>query len=407
MKLKRFYGKSFIIGCVFLFNPIISLFDVLPDFIGCLLIATSLKEICVLDSRLENAMRQMYYLAGVSAARLLLMFFVFDMDSSWVLSCVSLLGVAELFFFLYFLVSFFGGMTYLAQRCDSENVLSGVDNVKIFSCIFCVVRTVCTVLPQLAALPELTLSADPDALKGLTPELLALYKNYAIVILFVISFIVGICWLKSMYSFMKGVSSDSALKEMLERRYGEYVGDVPMEEAFIVFKGAAWLYVVGALFCADVRFYNEWSMYGKLLIPAWVGTLIFAYVAMRLGGNRKLLFAYGALAAAQAVVGYFVTGAVLSGFAAVVSGGAVIAAAFCTEGVLADYTEGAMALDIRGILLPQRVLLVVYVLCSAVYAFTDITLVHTAKVLCFAVWIALIVRTFSAVGDHIKAYRRL
>ena len=406
MRLKRFYGKYFVLGCVFLMNPIVSLFDVLPDFIGCLLIATSLKEISVLESRLENAMRQMYYLAGLSAARFGLMLFVFDMDSSWVLSCVTLLGAAEVFFFLYFLSSFFGGITYLAQRCESENVLSVVDNVKSIGFVFCVARTACTVIPQLAALPELTLDHDPSSLKGLTPELLTLYKNYAIVLLFIVSLAVGIWWLKETAAFIKGVRKDEAFKASLEKRYGEYVGDVPLEETFITLKGVWCVFISAALFCANMRFYNEWSMYGTLIIPGWVGTLLFAYTVIRLGGSLKLIFPYGLLMAAQISVGYFVKGNLMGDIGTAITGVAIFLSAFCAEWALARYTEERLDLDIRGMLLAQRIVLGVHVAFSVAYSFTDITLLHTGKVLSFVAWIALVVRTFSAVSDYIKALRR-
>ncbi len=406
MKLRRFYGAYLAAGFVFLFNPIVSLFDILPDFIGCLLIAHGLKEIGVLEYRLESAGRIMYYGAGVSLARTVLMLFVFDMDSGWVLSTVSLLGVAQGIVYISFFVSFFGGLIYLAQRSDSENVLSVVDGVKLISIVFVLVNVLAAILPQLAALPELAIDYDPDSYGGLTPGKLTRYKNYATVLLFTVSAAAGVWWLRSILSFMKGVRADIAFKASLEKRYGDYVGDTPMEETYIRLLGATLFYLFALVFCTNLRIYDEVGKDYITVLPAAVGSLLFGVAHFRLGCKKSFLALYGAVAAAQALFIWVLDGGVLATVGSVALWAGVALCSFTASGALRDSLQSALGLKAEGKVFALRLAMGVYVALSVLLVFWYHSAVHSIRVLAFAAWAVLYLRLYSAARDEIRPRRK-
>ncbi len=406
MKLKRFYGLYFTLGCLFLFDPVVKLFDVLPNAVGYLLIATSLKEISALEYRIENSQRLLYYGMAISGVRFALMFSTFTMNTSDMLTAVTVLGLAELFVIIYFFISFFSGFTYLAQRSESENILGNIDSVRSLSIIFAIAHTAATILPELTALLEIALDHDPDSYPMLSLGRLNLYKNYAIVICLLISLIVGIWWLKETLSFMKGVKKDKLFRASVEKRYGEYVGDTPYEELFIKTKSALVLLLAGGLFSMNLRVYDEVALHHNLIIPAWVGTLLFAFAAWRLGAKATGLVSYAAFGLIQFALGHILD---YDNWLSV--GQAVIPLTVLCVAVSADIRLKKQLLlfldvDIKTELLRQHIPLLLYALLSVAYEITEISLLHSFKVLCFIAWIGFAAWTYSAVNEEINLRRK-
>lgn len=108
------YGRA-AAGLILLVNPIISLYDILPDFIGYLLLFTALREVSRLEGRMEDAQSRLIWLAAFSGLRLTLALVFYDAQSSFKLLVCFSLAVVELVTFLMWSASFFSGLEYLAQ----------------------------------------------------------------------------------------------------------------------------------------------------------------------------------------------------------------------------------------------------------------------------------------------------
>lgn len=405
MALKRFFDARFVVGLIFLFNPVVGLFDVLPDFVGFLLLFSALTEIAYLDDRLENARRMTLYGAAVSGARTVLMFFFADMDESWILSVVSLLGAAELYAALYFTVSFFGGITYVAERCESDNVLGDVDRVRNLWVAFWIVHTACTILPELAALPQLTLQHDPYVYPGLTERKLLLYKNGVIAVLFLVSLIMGLVWLFKTARFLKGVRRDAKFKTALSERYGNFLLANPLQETYLAARLACVLFAVG---CAlQINF----ALDGVFVLPAWAGTLFLAAGVFRLGARDfKNPCGYPLLAAAfvvQAVCDFFplsgAWGYVCPPLLAVAS----FAAVFFAEKLFTARVNKLLNWDLEGGFMLARLPFAVFLVTRAVYGLYPNYWFYFAHLAAFLVWMFIILKLCSDLMGEIKARRRL
>lgn len=398
MALRRFYSLLFTIGAFFLLNPIVGLVDLLPDAVGALLIAASMTEIAMLDERTENAHRLIYYVAGISAARTVLMFFMFDMDESWVLSVTSLLGVAELFALIYFGISFFGGISYIAQRSDSDNVLGSVDRIKRLWIIFFIVRTASTVLPEVFALPQLTVRNNPDDIPWLTERQIVMYKYYARLLLGTISFFLGIWWFKNTASFMKGVRQDERFKASLEKRFCEFSAANPLHALFLDVRFALIMLVAGSAAMINI------TVDGTAVFPAWIGTVLLVLALFRLNpSDRTSLIIVGASAAVQVVAIHFLSGVLSEALLGVAS----TLALYLTERALTLRINAAIDWVTDAYFYITRIFYGAFFILGTVHAVWANYWVHLTRILCYGAWMATVLWVFASVTGEIKLRRRL
>ena len=78
-KRKPIRFGTVLVGLLFFCNPYFAAVDVLPDFIGCLLIWLGLSRIAPLHSYARDAQSAFLKLAGVDAIKSLLLIAVFSM----------------------------------------------------------------------------------------------------------------------------------------------------------------------------------------------------------------------------------------------------------------------------------------------------------------------------------------
>ena len=164
-KRKPIRFGTVLVGLLFFCNPYFAAVDVLPDFIGCLLIWLGLSRIAPLHSYARDAQSAFLKLAGVDAIKSLLLIAVFSMGYGTAEQPTALLviafaaGVVELFFLLPALRALFDSFFMLASRYDCTALyanphggLSKTDSICRLSMIFVVVREIACLLPEITAL---------------------------------------------------------------------------------------------------------------------------------------------------------------------------------------------------------------------------------------------------------------
>lgn len=218
------YGRA-AAGLILLVNPIISLYDILPDFIGYLLLFSALREVSHLEGRMEDAQSKLIWLAAFSALRLTLALVFYDAQNSFkLLACFSL-AVVELAAFLMWSASFFSGLEYLLNRNDGENIVGKLSNVRFLTVLFFIVRTACNLIPEFSSLLEDAAMTDiTNASRYLA---LAGGKNLFILLGIVVVLVLGGFWLTGTLRFMRQASGDKPFADALHRRYGEEGCDAP------------------------------------------------------------------------------------------------------------------------------------------------------------------------------------
>ena len=236
------YGRA-AAGLILLVNPIISLYDILPDFIGYLLLFTALREVSRLEGRMEDAQSRLIWLAAFSGLRLTLALVFYDAQSSFKLLVCFSLAVVELVTFLMWSASFFSGLEYLLNRNDGEELVGRLSNVRFLTVLFFIVRSACNLLPEFtslledAAMTDLTNAARYLALAG--------GKNLFILLGIVVVLVLGGFWLSGTLRFMKSAAGDARFSAALHRRYSEEGCDSPPRVRLRLLRSGFWAIIIG------------------------------------------------------------------------------------------------------------------------------------------------------------------
>lgn len=179
----------FVIASIFLFNPLISNIDILPDFIAYLLIMKALWKDTYTNANAEDAFVAARNMLIVSVAKTLSIVLVSAQDISMSLLLSFSFLVVELIFGIPFVLKLFKFLSDLATNAGNGKVADKTVAMRLFTIVIVVVRLVLAVLPDLTAL-TLSNGIDTDAPTDLTP-----FRPMLILVTFTISFIACLVWL--------------------------------------------------------------------------------------------------------------------------------------------------------------------------------------------------------------------
>lgn len=141
-----------IAGVIFLLNPNINIVDVLPDFIGYILIYRGLYRLADIEGRIESSMTKARWLIIVGLVKFLCMFMIPSASDSDVLLFTFCFAVVELLLCIPMFTEFFGGMNYLCSRYDNEKALEREGEAKFFICAFVIIKNTLVLIPELFSL---------------------------------------------------------------------------------------------------------------------------------------------------------------------------------------------------------------------------------------------------------------
>ena len=266
-------GFSYIFaGMIFLFNPNVNVFDVLPDFIGCILIICGLRRLRDLSPDFEQARSRFLMLAWASASKILCIYFTMivpDKGFFMVFSFVySLIDTALLFMAFS---SFFDGMMFVGTVYDASSAITNLASVRMTTIIFVLTRGLMTLLPELVYL-----SVDEDG------YLLASHKGVLNVMAFIVALGFGIVWLDVIRKYLKSAEKDEKFISSMTRHYDENIA--PDYDRFIKrkMKSAMTLITASAVFVCDLY------LDGIDYLPDFVGAILIASAVLIIKPYIKL-----------------------------------------------------------------------------------------------------------------------
>ena len=230
MKNKQKYlGMGLIAaGCCFLFDPFISVVDLIPDFIGYALICAGLSRLRDINDRIEESRRLMMRLMILSLARVLSLVLVFSMGQSELATALLLVGFALSVLDCMTLIPAWrhltSGWLYVGSRLDGRAILADkkgsrksvnvTEKLGRQTVTFLLIKEALGVLPEFAALTMVTESGTT----GMNwYAYISLFREVAMVI----SLVLGIIWLVRVFRYVNVLKKDepfwSALQEKYER----------------------------------------------------------------------------------------------------------------------------------------------------------------------------------------------
>ena len=231
-RLGKYLGFSLIaVGAVFLFDPFISVVDLLPDALGYLLMLLGLYRLSDLDERLMEATKGLRYLALIGVARLLSLFLAFGLVSPteqpvFVLLILFTLGVLDCIVLIPMWKNFCGGLLYLGSRNGATVMfdrrgLGGrtrtrniVERYTACTTVFFILREVLAILPEVTVLSHEKGGVEVgDATRFY--DYVGLYRLVG----GALSLILGIVWLIMTVRLVAKLKSDTPFFGALTEKY--------------------------------------------------------------------------------------------------------------------------------------------------------------------------------------------
>ncbi len=195
-----------LIGFFFFLNPMVALFDLIPDFFGCALIMFSLHRLSPISPDFETAFNYFKYIAAVSIARLLVALVSGQFDSVTYLSLTLVFALIETILAFRAVTALCDGLYSLNRRFESTE--TEPLELRNICTVFFAVRGVCSMLPYITSVLD---REDDTLLPGHVEEtgdytMLLTLVNIVITVIFAIFFAITIVKHLAVYVKSKAVS---------------------------------------------------------------------------------------------------------------------------------------------------------------------------------------------------------
>lgn len=215
-------GFAYLIaGCFFLLNPSISIFDLLPDFIGYACILKGLSKVSKLSSDFETAYGAFRNLFIITLGRMFTLVLAGGDDQTWLLIVVFCFGLIEGYFSLKAFMSMFEGFCYTAERGESTSVFDKWSETRLLTTIFLIARQALCILPELSLLS----SENYGEVTSNGINSLVQYRLIFNIFAAIVSLAFGIYWFIRIRSYLNKVRGDKVYIDMLEEKYRYTVGE--------------------------------------------------------------------------------------------------------------------------------------------------------------------------------------
>ena len=267
-----------IIGSLLLVVPNLSFFDIVPDFIGYILIMLALKKSSFICYDIKDSYTMFRNLVWINAARIpfYAAFLLLSRETTLLLLFNFIFSGFEVFFLLRAFSKLFDGLAYLALRedngdaCETQDkssaVFRGMTRMKALTIVFVLLRAICTVAPDLSLLS----STEYGTVTAAGIASISRYHAIFIIVGFVLSLALGITWFVYFRSYLNAIKADTEYVSDVDRKYNSFAESNP----FAIVKDALFLCltlsVAGTAFSIGLRFD------GINLIPQFIGAAFFA-----------------------------------------------------------------------------------------------------------------------------------
>ena len=287
-------GLGMVIASLFfLFNPDVHVIDVLPDFIGYMLMTSGLSQLAMVNEYIFEAhekFTKMIWVGLAKFASLALLYMVFDASNraAGMLLFSFSFAIIELIFLIPAYSKLFEGITYLSGRRGGETVFVKKGNktfgerVKSYTTVFVIAKAVCATLPETLSL---SISEFTDNFVMYLYDFIIHFRIIGVTV----GLVFGIIWLVRTTKFFKLIAKEEEFIGSLTQSFEEIA--VEREGLFIqknIYRGLIIL-IAGAVLCVDLHLpdYN--------IIPDFVSAILFcvgAYMLKRyVTGYKKVMIA--------------------------------------------------------------------------------------------------------------------
>ncbi len=216
---------------LFLFHPVVAFVDILPDFIGYLLLYAALGQAADLNDKISESrttFRKMMWIGVAAFAVQCYLYGVLPGNEQsmnayetpvWVLLCSFVMFLLQWYFLIPAYRNLFLGLGELTEFAADVRVLrvrrgrTRYERLARFSAVFVFLSSGLSLLPELTVLTTFEYEAENAAFDWY--RFVVLLRGMA----FVISLVIGLCWLVRVCCLIGATCSQKACMDELEQRY--------------------------------------------------------------------------------------------------------------------------------------------------------------------------------------------
>lgn len=149
-----------LVGLLFIFSPDISLLDLLPDFVGWLLIIMGISRLADIEMRTEDAKALSRRMVLITLVKLVLSLFTFRFSSADLLLASFSYAIVEIITVIPLVSNLFTGLDYCAMRVGSPLDSNKLNTAKWYLYVFFVLKNVFAVIPATVSLFDSRMTGD-------------------------------------------------------------------------------------------------------------------------------------------------------------------------------------------------------------------------------------------------------
>ncbi len=277
-------------GLVFFFNPCFNMLDVLPDFIGAILIMAGIGSFIYFDSGFADAHRYAKYLLWISVLRLVLCVWTTSGHRDYVMPFTFAAVVLEAIFMIAFFKSLYYGAEYTLMRSGSKMNPKFISEAFTFSFIFTLVTRFLDFAPHIADLAAQ--DAELDLSHGATFKMpLAQLKTYLLAACLACALILGVIYLFVTAKAWIKLIRDKEYRLFLKEKHKGFMRD---ERDSYVTRRVSFAYVLMTVaFAFTASFYID----GINIIPSHIAVILFfasSWVLVSLYGKKPKVALFAA-----------------------------------------------------------------------------------------------------------------
>ncbi len=288
-KSKRQIAFGWLIpGVIFLSNPVVAFYDILPDCIGYLMLCISLFRLADLNSSIADALARFKKMIWISIGGYLMQYSIYEVLAAQpklnpqeiptaVLLCSFIMAVPQIYFTLPAYRDLFDGFWQLAERHGGEAVFqynkrgsNQCERMKRASGVFVVLLSLLPILPELSILT--TFEYEFEKLSFDWYAFVWLFRVSALMILIVLFLV----WILRFIHFVHAFAKDKPMVESIEARYEHEI--LPQGDMLSIrrFRFGILFLVIGAALIFNLRIEQEILLPGILCaIFVCIGVCIF------------------------------------------------------------------------------------------------------------------------------------
>lgn len=281
-KSKRGMGLSLIIiSLFFIFDPYLSVLDILPDIIGYFLMYLALSRLSDINNHMEEARKKFKYAIWVCAARYVALAVLFGLVTEAeravsVLLITFVFGVADILIVIPAFKELFEGFTSLGLLHDGQSMYINrrgkngyTEKISRLTYIFISIRAIGAILPELTSLIDNTQYSYVGLLRAMS---------------FIVVAVIGIVWLARTVRFFLHIRREA---DFIENIYQAHVALV--RERPLMFKARRLKCGIGVILAGYILSLNIYGDYFNFLPDFICGAFILAGVIMlkRFSGKWK------------------------------------------------------------------------------------------------------------------------